>query len=111
MKSNQKQGKHLLVVAYFEGCPTYQQAHDNALKAVEDMPVEVRVMKLDELPEEMQERFQGSPTLYLDGEPLFAADDTSDACRLYQGEGGKILPAPTADAIRAEVVSRVAKRA
>gem|GEM_PF-6647875 len=108
MESKQTERGHLLVVAYFEGCPTYRKAQENALRAVEDMPVEVRAMRLEELPPKMRERFQGSPTLYLDGEPLFSAGDTPDACRLYQDEEGRILPAPTTEAIRAEVVRRVA---
>ncbi len=108
MRANEN-GKHLLVVAYFEGCPTYRQAEENALRAVADLPVEVRVMRLQELPAEMRERFQGSPTLYLDGEPLFSAGNTPDACRIYQDEGGRILPAPTPEAIRSEVERRVAK--
>ncbi len=77
---------------YFDGCPSWQAALENLhtalAKAGIDDPVELVRVESDE--EALRQRFQGSPTIRVDGLDLFPAGHDSYAlgCRVYQTPEG-----------------------
>ena len=100
---------HKLTVAYFDDCPHYEKAAASARVAVARYPVEVEVTHRDDLPEDQREKFQGSPTLYLDGEPLIqSAQSDPDSCRTFTDEHGREVKFPNAGMIENRLDSELA---
>jgi len=87
---------------YFEGCPTYKEARKNLKSVLKEMNIDDEIdMILVESPDHAQElRFQGSPSIVIDGIDLEGKNDPAlFACRIYEIDG-KMTGTPTIQYIR-----------
>ena len=93
-------GRVNVELLYWEGCPSYPEAHELLEEVLRDrgLDVDVTVRQVD-TPEEAETlRFPGSPTIRIDGrdvDPDGASGPPSLSCRIYQLAGGKVSPVPS----------------
>lgn len=90
---------------YFDGCPSWQEALENAMAALGEGQV-IELLRI-ETPEQAQaKRFAGSPTIRVDGLDLFPTGDEEYAlaCRVYRTAEG-LSGAPSVEMIRAMILS------
>lgn len=77
---------------YFDGCPSWQAALEELHAALEELaiPAEVRLVRVDTDEQAQVTRFQGSPTIRVNGADLFPMGHTRYAlgCRVYATPGG-----------------------
>lgn len=90
---------------YFEDCPSHDVALARLREVVaeEGASTEIRVIQVETQAEAEQHRFQGSPTIRINGydiAPLPEGTAYSLACRAYHRPDGRITPLPTAEMIR-----------
>ncbi len=91
----------MVELAYFEGCPHWQEAEANLLAIQPEFGFDL-AYRLITTPEEAEEfGFRGSPSIVVDGEDLFAsaAQPVGMSCRRYatpEGPAGR----PTIDQLR-----------
>ncbi|MFF1819700.1 alkylmercury lyase family protein [Kribbella sp. NPDC058245] len=94
-----------LEVLHVPDCPNLAPLLQR-LAEVTDLPVSARVIDNDA--EAAQFGMAGSPTLLIDGHDLFAiagACECGVSCRLYRDEAGQLVPAPSADQLRAALTA------
>jgi hypothetical protein len=91
-------------VLYFDGCPTYKVVTEalQTVLAEEGIEAEVELVAVNSDDEAQRLRFQGSPTIRVDGRDLFPAPEREDwrlGCRVYATPVG-LRGGPTADMFR-----------
>ena len=78
---------------YFDGCPNAQTTLDNLLSVREELGIptsSIEVVEVKDLARAEEERFQGSPTILVDGRDITTGEMPSGfnyACRVYSFEG------------------------
>lgn len=87
---------------YFEDCPSWQQADAHLRDLSIEIPaltVHRQIVDTDEAAKRY--RFQGSPSIHLDGHDLFGSSEAPVglACRIYQTPSGP-AGSPTLDQLR-----------
>ncbi len=90
---------------YFEDCPNWRVADarlKQALAALGADPDAVTYERVSTVEQAEALRFQGSPTILVDGTDPFADPDTPAglACRIYRTAAG-VEPAPTVEQLQA----------
>ena len=94
---------------YFDGCPSWHQALENLRQALraEGVNMEISLVRVEGDRDAHRLRFQGSPTIRLSGEDLFAEQpgQYGFSCRVYQTEEG-LLGWPTIKMIRDRLQSQ-----
>ena len=93
---------------YFEDCPSWQEAaqHLSTLaNELDDLTITTLIVDTPELAE--QYTFRGSPTITIDGDDPFAADDAPVglSCRIYQTPDGP-AGSPTLEQLRSALAQR-----
>jgi hypothetical protein len=79
---------------YFDGCPNWQTAEARLREALDSTSagtgVEITLERVESDGEAQALRFQGSPTILLDGRDPFPAEESGFGltCRLYRTEAG-----------------------
>jgi hypothetical protein len=95
----------LIELLYWEGCPSYPDALALLRSILGDVDIELVEIVTEEDAE--REGFVGSPTIRVDGEDLFPANEPpSLTCRIYRLADGRYSPTPDPDELRARL-SRV----
>jgi hypothetical protein len=90
---------------YFDGCPSYEQALENLEKALrlEGVGEPVQRLLVPSVEDAERYRFQGSPTIRIDGVDLEGPDADKRpprfSCRLYR-EGGQAKGWPSTGVIQ-----------
>ena len=99
---------------YFDGCPSWHQALENLRQAlkVEDLDLEVSLVRVEGHDHARALRFQGSLTVRLSGEDLFPEQpgEYGLSCRVYQTEEG-LMGWPTVKMIHDRLRSRLVPKA
>lgn len=82
-------------LVYFDGCPSWEAAWSelgHAIAAIR-LPVDVRLVNLEDLPPYRRYGFAGSPTIRVNGRDLDGYDgEPVLACRRYSGNDGRGWP-------------------
>ena len=82
-----------ITIRYFDGCPNWQTADGRLREALASKGFDAEIdYELVSTPEEAEGlRFRGSPTILLDGDDPFPAEEASYGltCRLYRTEAGQ----------------------
>jgi hypothetical protein len=100
-------------ILYFEGCPNHVAAHQQVLKAVQELGIETTIVKTNvETPSDAEtKRFPGSPTVRIDGQdvdPTGAGDGSYVMrCRRYLTPDG-MQGTPTSEMIKAAIHTKQA---
>ena len=97
---------------WWEGCPSHPQtlADLERILLEEGISAEVRRIEIEDDEQARRERFPGSPTIRIDGEDLFPAEEGepySLTCRVYRLRDGRISPTPDPEDVR-DAVRRAA---
>ncbi len=98
-------------ILYFDGCPTYEVAHETlrevfAEQGTEAAEVELVAVNTDE--EAARLRFPGSPTIRVDGEDLFPVPERAEyalGCRMYATPEG-LKGSPTAGMLKEALMTK-----
>lgn len=92
-----------LTVLAVPGCPNAPVLEQRLAEALADRPaVSVTRRVIADADEAARWRMHGSPTLLVNGHDPFAVPGAGPAvaCRMYQGEDGRLEGAPTVEALR-----------
>lgn len=77
---------------YFDGCPSWQAALEELRAALDELAIqtEVRLVRVETDEQAQATRFQGSPTIRVNGADLFPMGHNRYAlgCRVYATPGG-----------------------
>lgn len=91
---------------YFEGCPSWKPALLNVQKAIEmdEIPAEIRLIKIESSEQAQQERFLGSPSFRVNGIDLWPEerDHYTLSCRVYQTPEG-LKGSPSIEMLREQL--------
>ena len=94
---------------YFDDCPSWQKGLENLKQALSqlDIKASVEMTAVETEAAALAQRFQGSPTIRVNGEDLFPTGHESYAlgCRVYQTPDG-IQGVPTIKMIREALEKR-----
>jgi len=91
--------KLIIEFQYFEGCPNARATLENLLEAKKELglPDEIiKIIKIDDLASAEEHRFQGSPTILINGRDIYTDREPQGfnfTCRIYNFDGeqtGKI---------------------
>jgi hypothetical protein len=90
---------------WWEGCPSHPEtlADLRTVLREEGVDAEVQLTEVETDEQARSERFPGSPTIRLDGEDAFPAQDAepfSLTCRIYHLRDGRVSPTPDPEDIR-----------
>ncbi len=91
-----------VTLLYFDGCPSWELAHQRLTTLAADLGFSVDQRKV-ETPEQAEAMgFRGSPTILVDGRDVFAEghEPVGLSCRVYQTPDGP-SGAPTVEQLRA----------
>jgi hypothetical protein len=93
---------------YFDGCPSWENAHDNLLVSLKKLKVtrEIKLIAVDTEQEAVKYQFTGSPMIRINGKDLFPTDQTglTLGCRVYHTPEG-LKGWPTAEMIMDQIDS------
>ena len=99
---------------WWEGCPSYPEALHQLRDILDEEGVleEVDLVQVHDDEQARRERFQGSPTIRMDGEDLFPpgegeGEPYSLTCRVYRLGDGRISPTPDPEHVRQAVRRRI----
>jgi hypothetical protein len=90
----------LIEFQYFDGCPNAQETLDNLRSVREELGIPESSVEMVEVPDPAQaeeRRFQGSPTILIDGRDITTGEVPSGfnyTCRMYwfEGEPTGVIP-------------------
>jgi hypothetical protein len=90
---------------YWEDCPSHPDALARLREALalEGLPVEVEIIRIETEQDARRHGFPGSPTIRINGadlQPEGAQGGVMLTCRTYRTETGRLSPLPTAIMIR-----------
>jgi hypothetical protein len=89
---------------YSEDCPSHEEAFQRLQRILQEEGVEadIGVVRVDTFEEAERERFQGSPTIMIEGNDICPTENPryAPACRAYVLEDGRISPLPSVAMIR-----------
>lgn len=98
-----------IALQYFDGCPNWKQADADLRALIGELGLSTEILyQLIETAEAAEEHdFRGSPTIRINGEDPFAADNAPVGlgCRLYQTDSGP-AGSPTREQLRAAINAR-----
>jgi hypothetical protein len=100
---------------YFDGCPNSSETLNNLYQLVSEgllRKEQIRVVKVTDSGHAERIKFQGSPTVLLDGMDLYSGkkpETTSYSCRIYEINGRKSGILPT-DYLRSKIETASAKK-
>ena len=85
---------------YFEGCPNAKATLNNLLEVQDELNIndnEISVVKVPDTESAKKNRFQGSPTILIDGVDIYTDSEPTGynySCRIYYFQGNKtgIMP-------------------
>jgi len=91
-----------LTVLAVPGCPNAPLLEQRLAEALAGLPVTVERRAIASEDEAARWGMRGSPTLLVDGRDPFAVPGAGPAlaCRLYEGEDGRLAGAPTVASLR-----------
>jgi hypothetical protein len=93
----------LIGLLYWEGCPSYPDALA-LLRSILGEEAEIALVEIADEDDAERESFVGSPTIRVDGEDLFPAQEPpSLTCRIYRLADGRFSPTPDPDELRARL--------
>ena len=97
---------------WWEGCPSHPEtlADLERILSEEGIGAELRRVEIESDEQARREHFPGSPTIRVDGEDIFPAEEGepySLTCRIYRLRDGRVSPTPDAEDLR-EALRRVA---
>lgn len=93
-------------VVWWAGCPSTERTLAELHGALDDLglgEVEVRTTEVRTEEDARARGFLGSPTILIDGEDPFAAEDGSEiglSCRVYRRGDGRVAPTPDPEELR-----------
>jgi|YelNatPaOPRAMG01_1025707.scaffolds.fasta_scaffold00381_15 hypothetical protein len=96
---NSAEKRLIIEFQYFEGCPNAGATLENLLEAINELglPEEIiKVVKIDDLASARMHKFQGSPTILINGRDIYTEREPQGfnfTCRIYNFDGeqtGKI---------------------
>jgi predicted methyltransferase len=90
---------------WWEGCPSHPEtlADLERILREEGIGAEVRRVEIENDEQARREHFPGSPTIRVDGEDIFPAEETepySLTCRVYRLRDGRVSPTPDPEDLR-----------
>ena len=92
-----------IILLYFDGCPSWQQALTNLRTAIteEKLNASVQLIQVTTDQEAVDQRFLGSPSFQVDGVDFWPShqDHFSMSCRVYATSNG-LKGWPTVDMLR-----------
>ncbi|RZU13905.1 hypothetical protein EV645_4762 [Kribbella rubisoli] len=94
-----------LEVLHVPDCPNLAPMLER-LAEVTDLPIATREIRSDD--EAVEVGMAGSPTLLIDGVDPFADAVSAECgltCRLYRDEGGRTVPVPSTEQVRAALAA------
>src|SRR5919106_1998037 len=96
---------------WWEGCPSHPEALADLERVLreEDVDAPVKLVEIESDEQARRERFPGSPTIRLDGEDIFPAEETepySLTCRVYRLRDGRPSPTPDPEDLREAIRRR-----
>jgi hypothetical protein len=84
---------------WWEGCPSHPETLADLERSLADAGLDshVRTVEIESEEQARRERFPGSPTIRIDGQDVFPAEEEHYAlcCRVYRLRDGR--PSPTPD--------------
>ena len=97
---------------WWEGCPSHPEtlADLERILREEGIGAELRRVEIESDEQARREHFPGSPTIRVDGEDIFPAEEGephSLTCRIYRLRDGRVSPTPDPEDLR-EALRRVA---
>jgi hypothetical protein len=97
---------------WWEGCPSHPEtlADLERILSEEGIGAELRRVEIESDEQARREHFPGSPTIRVDGEDIFPAEEGepySLTCRIYRLRDGRVSPTPDPEDLR-EALRRVA---
>ena len=97
---------------WWDGCPSYPEtlADLERILREEGIGADVRRVEIESDEQARREHFPGSPTIRVDGEDIFPAEEGepfSLTCRVYLLRDGRVSPTPDPEDLR-EALRRVA---
>jgi hypothetical protein len=100
---------------WWEGCPSHPETLADLHRSLAEEGVDAEVQKVEVVSDEQAraERFPGSPTIRIDGEDIFPAQDAepfSLTCRVYRLRNGRPSPTPDPEDLREAIRRRHADR-
>jgi hypothetical protein len=95
---------------WWEGCPSYPETRADLERILseEGLDAEVEMVEVESDEQAQRERFPGSPTIRVDGEPILAPDNGepfSLTCRVYRLRDGRPSPTPDPEDLREAIRS------
>jgi len=97
---------------WWDGCPSHPEtlADLERILREEGIGAELRRVEIESDEQARREHFPGSPTIRVDGEDIFPAEEGepySLTCRVYRLRDGRVSPTPDPEDVR-EALRRVA---
>jgi hypothetical protein len=97
---------------WWQGCPSHPEtlADLERILSEEGIGAELRRVEIESDEQARREHFPGSPTIRVDGEDIFPAEEGepySLTCRIYRLRDGRVSPTPDPEDLR-EALRRVA---
>jgi hypothetical protein len=98
---------------WWEGCPSYPETLADLERVLreEGIRAELKSVEVESDEQARRERFPGSPTIRVDGEDIFPAEEGepySLTCRVYRLRDGRVSPTPDPEDLREALTRRAA---
>jgi hypothetical protein len=98
---------------WWEGCPSHPETLADLERVLreEGINAELRRVEIESDEQARREHFPGSPTIRVDGEDIFPAeegDPYSLTCRVYRLRDGRVSPTPDPEDLREALRRRAA---
>jgi hypothetical protein len=98
---------------WWEGCPSHPEtlADIQRILREEGIGALVKSVEIESDEQARREHFPGSPTIRVDGEDIFPAEETdpySLTCRVYRLRDGRVSPTPDPEDLREALLRRAA---
>ena len=97
---------------WWDGCPSHPETLADLERILREEGIGAQVQRIEIASDEeaRREHFPGSPTIRVDGEDIFPAEESepySLTCRIYRLRDGRVSPTPDPEDLR-EALRRVA---
>jgi hypothetical protein len=98
---------------WWEGCPSHPETLADLERVLreEGINAELRRVEIESDEQARREHFPGSPTIRVDGEDIFPAEEGepySLTCRVYRLRDGRVSPTPDPEDLREALRRRAA---
>lgn len=94
---------------YSEDCPSHEEALQRLQSVLQEEGVQadLEIVRVDTFEQAEKERFQGSPTIMIEGHDICPTGNShyAPACRAYVLEDGRVSPLPSVAMIRKAILA------